>query len=373
MTRPEMEGGQRAARAGAGVILHGWNRDIPPLSANLRDHLAATLPSRPYCSDDLQHGVYIRPQDEALKARYMQLNQRNRAATLLFDVDTSEAGAAWIDAGLPAPNLIIINPHNGHAKIGYALGVPVTTSYKGRKAPREMLERLELNMTQALGADPSFAGPRAITNNPFHTDWAVRTPTEHLYSLGELLEAIPGHSTSTKLDKAELIGEGRNNTIFEELRAWAYPLARAARTAGDEGRWQQAVRQQAHQINARFICPLRPREVDAIGKSVSKYTWKNAENFKASKIGGVKRALVESKDREPMTAQEARERMSEGRACSAQIQRDATRNKIIQAVGELIQAGVSSPSKAQIAQRAGLGVATVGRYRASLNMDASGN
>ncbi len=344
---------------------------IPPLTPTLATHFDANLPARPYCADNLRAGVVIRPRAEAMKARYMQWNQRNRAATLIFDVDTPEAGAAWIDADLPPPSLIVTNPRNGHAKLAYALAVPVTTSHKGRVAPREMLERLEVNMTRALGADPSFSGARAITNNPFHTQWVTHTPSTHLYSLGELLASVPG--PSVRPEKAELIGEGRNTTIFHELRQWAYPLARAAHDAGNQDRWNAAVRAEAHKINARFVNPLRPREVDRIAQSVSVFSWRNAHNFKAAKIGGVKRALIESKHREPMTPEEARERMSEGRTYSAQVQRNATADRIIQAIGQLIQAGAFNPSKAQIAQVAGVSVATVARYRASLNTNGGGN
>lgn len=370
MTRLGTQAGDSAARASAHIILQGFNpSDTSKLC--LIEHLSNTLPSRPYCSDDLQAGVYIRPQPEALKARYVQWNQRNRAATLLFDIDRNEAGASWIDNDAPVPNVIVMNPKNGHVKIGYALAVPVTTSYKAHKAPREMLERLEVNLTKLLGADPSFSGVRAVTNNPFHPDWVVRTPTSHLYTLGELLEAVPG--PTVKPGRAELIGEGRNVTIFHELRTWAYPLARAARMAGNEGKWTDAVKQQAHQINARFINPLRPREVDAIAKSVSRFAWNNAHNFKASKIGGLKRSLIESKERQPLTQEEARERMRDGRAYSAQIQRDTSRNRIIEAIGELLQAGIVAPSKAQIAKQAGVSESTVTRYRAAINTDAGGN
>ena len=371
-------GSSEAGAGGAGIIVQGDGHG-PELSAmlgaglspELARHFDATLPTRPYCADDLRAGVVIRPRDEALRARYLQWNQRHRAATVLFDVDTAEAGAAWIDAGLPPPNLIVINPKNGHAKLAYALAVPVTTSHKGRKAPREMLDRLRLNMTAALRADPYFSGGAAITNNPIHPAWAMYSPTSHLYSLGELLETVPG--PATRPEKGELIGEGRNRTIFDELSRWAYPLARAARESGDRARWDRAVREQAQRLNARFINPLRPREVDGIAKSVGKFAWENARKFKASQIGGVKRALVESKDREPMTPEEARQRMSEGRAYSAQVQRNATADRIIHAIGQLAQAGNLNPSKAQIARAAGVSERTVANYRARLNADGGGN
>lgn len=372
MTRLGTQAGNSAAQAGAQTILHGFGT-TSAAESSLFDHLAVTLPARPYCSDDLLRGVYVRPQSEAIKTRYLQWNQRHKAATLLFDIDQPEAGAAWIDQGAPVPNVIVMNPKNGHVKIGYALAVPVTTSPKAHKAPKEMLGRIEAGLTRLLGADPSFSGVRAITNNPFHRDWIVRAPTSHLYSLGELLEALPGEIGIVAIEKEKQVGHGRNQTIFDELRAWAYPLARAAEATGDFERWLKEVRKRAHHINSQFTYPLLYREVDRIGRSVAEYSWRNAHKFKASVIGGVKRSLVESKDREMMTPAEAHERMQDGQAHAVHQQRNAGRNKIIQAIGELARAGITNPSKAQIAKRAGISERTVARYRAMLNTDAGGN
>ncbi len=48
---------------------------------------------------------------------------------LRFDIDTEGGGAAWIEAELPAPNLVVINPRNGHAHLVYLLGAWVQTDF----------------------------------------------------------------------------------------------------------------------------------------------------------------------------------------------------------------------------------------------------
>lgn len=353
----------------------------------VQQHFADNLPTRPYCTDTLQHGVFIRPQAEALHARYLQWNPRFRVASILFDIDRDEGGAAWIDEGAPAPNWVVINPANGHAKIGYALAVPVTTSERGRPQPRDMLQRVEVGFTHWLKADPAFTG--RVTNNPVHPAWITRSGTAHLYGLAELLDAMPYGITARKVTRSDLVSEGRNTTIFHDLRRWAYGQALAAREAGSYENWIVQLQEHAQALNT-FDTPLPAREVQHIARSVGRWTWTNAPRFSASKLGGTKRSKIKSEKRERWTGEpvltiqtsagvqraytaEARERMVDGAGHTAQVKRSASRDRIVSAIGQLIAQGITNPSRSQIARAAGVSEATVKRFRASQNLEGKGN
>jgi len=65
------------------------------------------------------------------RARWPRSRRTRRAelTALRFDIDTEGGGAAWIEAELPAPNLVVINPCNGHAHLIYLLGGWVRTDF----------------------------------------------------------------------------------------------------------------------------------------------------------------------------------------------------------------------------------------------------
>ncbi|MDV7393619.1 primase C-terminal domain-containing protein, partial [Arthrospira platensis SPKY1] len=67
-------------------------------------------------------------------------------------------------------------------------------------------------------------------------------------------------------------GLGRNCTLFDRLRHWAYKAIRQGWPSYE--RWLMAVEQRAHAYND-FSTPLSSNEVDHIAKSVAKFTHKN--------------------------------------------------------------------------------------------------
>ncbi|WP_181963290.1 primase C-terminal domain-containing protein, partial [Klebsiella pneumoniae] len=68
-------------------------------------------------------------------------------------------------------------------------------------------------------------------------------------------------------------GLGRNCTLFDRTRKWAY---RAIRQGWPEyGQWLQACYERASAYNLQFAAPLDENEVAGIAQSIAKWTSKN--------------------------------------------------------------------------------------------------
>jgi hypothetical protein len=228
-----------------------------------------SIPKFLFCSNNFEQGVYKRPRDEALKMKYIGLNARNRQVFVTFDVDREEAGAAWIDAFLPQPTLIVRNPQNGHAHITYMLAHPVATSAIAHFKPQIYLNAIQAAYVQRLGADMRYTG--RLTKNPWSTAWSTIENDNLAYELWDLAKWVD-LSTPAKAKIVENV-EGRNCTIFDTLRLWAYKAIRDYWHDSFDA-WEQAVKIEAAKANI-FLDQLPPREVSCIARSVAGWTWRH--------------------------------------------------------------------------------------------------
>jgi hypothetical protein len=115
-----------------------------------------------------------------------------------------------------------INQENGHAHIVYGMSAPVLVdSPDMRQAPLRYLCAVEAAFRAKLDADQDYAG--LLTKNPVHPLWRTLRGPRLDYDLGELAEYVdlPKHIRK-RGKKPEEIGLGRNVTVFEDLRQWAY-------------------------------------------------------------------------------------------------------------------------------------------------------
>jgi hypothetical protein len=71
-----------------------------------------------------------------------------------------------------------------------------------------------------------------------------------------------------------LVGVGRNVTLFETARRWAYRQVLAYRLGGTQETFSKAVLEHCEELNNGFETPLNFSEVKATAKSISKWTWK---------------------------------------------------------------------------------------------------
>lgn len=229
------------------------------------------LAHKPYCSNDLGYGLKILPKSLALQKKYIQHNKPLMAGWIVLDCD--KAGAfelAGQKSAVPPPNFIVYNQENGHCHIFYGLKAPVCTSELGRLKPLKLLSAIELALLDMFEADPLYTG--LISKNPTHNAWELQEFQEDLWELGEL----QGWLDLNKPAKSKIvIGVGRNCTIFDTVRKWAYKNVLSYRLAGAKVEaFQGAVLEQCQSVNSTFSSPLLLAELQAIAKSIAKWVWK---------------------------------------------------------------------------------------------------
>jgi len=198
-------------------------------------------------------------------------------AWLIFDVDRPGAAYAWEQANLPPPTIAIVNPANAHAHLLYGLTSPVCMSDAARGAPIRLAAAVQAAYLARLGADPRYGG--LVAKNPLHAAWRTLW-VQYLYDLGELAEYV---ELPRRVPRREVLGLGRNCSLFDELRFWAYRwvlIYQQNGAGGDE--WRRAVLGQAELLNV-FDQPLSFNEVKTIAKSVATWVWRHfsAEDFSA--------------------------------------------------------------------------------------------
>jgi hypothetical protein len=225
------------------------------------------LPRRPYCSNDLQQGLLIRPTETALSHRHIQPNAPLAVSWLIFDLDYAQAAWAWEKENLPPPTICIVNPENTHAHLIYGLNTPIVTSEAAHDAPIRYAAAVQAAFLAKLRADTSYAG--LITKNPLHPSWRV-VWVNKLYDLSELAEYV---TLSKRKPERLTLGLGRNCQLFDDLRGWAYQWTRIYKKNGATfGEWNAALLGKAEQLN-QFEYPLTYSEVKAVSRSIGKWVW----------------------------------------------------------------------------------------------------
>jgi hypothetical protein len=300
------------------------------------------LPQRPYCTDDLETGTRIRRRDIAATKAYLQPNHAKHIVYLPFDIDRQNAGAAWIDGDVPQPTITVFNPNNGHAHLLYELSVPVTDHYEHLK-PMRYLEAIRYAYTERLEADAGYAG--ILIKNPLHSRWPVRC-NDVAYSLGELaeyVELVPYYQRKPANDLSVL---GRNCSLFEQARQYAYQIAKKH---GTEHNLMADIENFCLEHNV-FAIALSLAEVRCIAKSVSRWTWKHRHEL------GTKKRLLQLDRALPLT-----ERQSLGAAHTASVKHKATEKRIIQAIGDLPATG-KRITKAEVSRVTGIHRKTLERF-----------
>nr|WP_256467999.1 replication initiation protein [Yersinia ruckeri] len=225
------------------------------------------LPLKPYFSDDLHFGVRIAGKERAILAKYIQFNQPHAMFWLGFDVDRLGAAIDWSDRNAPAPTLSITNPENGHAHLLYALKTSIRTAPDGKMKPLKYAAAVENALRKKLDADVGYSG--LICKNPNHGHWKIAVWQPELYTLDWLADSLDLNAANDKEIVADY-GLGRNCTLFDKTRKWAY---RAIRQGWPEYKqWLQSCYERAYAYNLQFAVPLDEKEVSGVAKSVAKWT-----------------------------------------------------------------------------------------------------
>jgi hypothetical protein len=239
----------------------------PPLLQVFRD----SLPGRPYCTDQLGN-LQVRQKAQAIKRRYVQQNTPWDLKWLVYDVDRPTAHFDWYDLDAPAPNLTVTNLDNGHAHLIYGLQVPVYKQPEARIKPLHFAASIDVALCDLLRADPGYAG--LICKNPLSQNWHTLELCPYLYDLNWLAEYVDLKPFSDRRKHLPAVGLGRNCTLFDVTRRWAYPKRRKEYFLNEEF-FVYEVTAYAAERNSEFSVPLPWTEVKATGKSIGRWTWEN--------------------------------------------------------------------------------------------------
>ncbi|UYZ90972.1 replication initiation protein (plasmid) [Moraxella bovis] len=233
--------------------------------------LLSDLPTKPYCTN-FKGACYVRPKNIALQHAYIQPNHPSVIRWLVFDVDDSQALFAFHDNLAPPPQLIIVNPSNGHAHYCYKLTEKVGLVGNSSLKAVRYLKAVYRALQDKLGADVGYSGN--LIKNPVHSDWhghVYTTGASISYSLGELAHYLY-LPTATELASISATNSdnfylGRNHEIFERARKPAYVIADSCNYT----ELYNEVLAMATSINNSFIDPLEPKELHHIAKSIASF------------------------------------------------------------------------------------------------------
>lgn len=210
---------------------------------------------------------------DALRHRHIQANPHALANLLVVDCDHQDAHARGISAtgSHPMPNAIVENPRNGHAHLVWALLEPVTKTERAHLKPLAYAASVTEGLRRALDGDAGYSG--LMTKNPLHVDWAAEWFTDELYSLDQIAHSLgsnlPPFDWRKHHDVSELSGLGRNCSLFETSRHWAYREVR--HWLGDAAGFARAIEAGVQERNLAFAEPLPVPEANGVARSITKW------------------------------------------------------------------------------------------------------
>jgi hypothetical protein len=229
------------------------------------------LPPKPYHTNDYSFGKNIGGLSLALKSRHIQPNSLTHKYFMIFDLDSDMSVLDWADKGLPAPHLIVRNLDNGRSHMTYILKTSVKNDVSGRLKPIKYCSDVEHGLAVKIGADMNFNG--LLTKNPFKVSaYKVFSFEDKPYDLDYLNEFVDRglvrHQREAKKAKhvEDGFASGRNCTLFENLRLWAYSNWHRCH----HSELRSNILDQAMAFNS-FECPLGTNEVETIVDSVYRF------------------------------------------------------------------------------------------------------
>lgn len=226
-------------------------------------------PFRPWASNDVKNqGVTRKPRQEALGMKYIQANVSGARNLIILDIDQDDA--AWglkskifDDSSLPVPHFISTNPGTGHAHYGLFIeGVAKT----GKQL--HAFEKARRGLSVVAGGDPFYSGN--IFRNPL-SGWADTEFFEApLYTFKEL-QAFTANTLIPSRKEVLEQGEGRNVTLFERGRAFAYREYYKALRTGSTAFFADSLEAYLVAENALFPVMLPRSEVLSVCRSIDSW------------------------------------------------------------------------------------------------------
>lgn len=248
------------------------------------------LPYKPNATNWLQDGQRPMHREHALTMRYIEHSPYALVGSIVIDCDHVDTALRAFERPKdhPDPNWVAQSP-SGRGHIGWWLKAPVCKSDSARLKPLRFAQRVEAGLRLAVGGDPAYAG--RLTKNPIHEDWETIFGPADPYDLADLVIPATPRQMPRKPERAS--GLGRNVTMFDTARKWAYPMWWHHRQ-GTALEWEHLVLEYCrYEVNDLFSDPLPFSEVLATSRSISRWIWRNftEERFRETqairgRIGG---------------------------------------------------------------------------------------
>lgn len=311
------------------------------------------LPDKVLFTDELSHGLRILPKEYTTARIYVGLNQLYRHY-IPIDLDRPDSLYAFRKAGIPQPTIMTVNKDNGHAHYLYALNKPVIFTDKSRLHPQEYFKEITESLEFQLDADPNFVG--LITKNPLSNFWHTET-NDVSFDLKDFKEYILNRLPKqfrkrNPINRIINNPSGRNCTVFDTVRFFAY---NQVKFCDSQSELLSKVIQLALDLNSQFDTPLPIRELQDTAKSVSKWTYQRKEFFYERRYKN--RGIMGLGD----SNLTLKEKQQKGAKYSASIKANATKDKITNAIAELLRSGKKATQR-EIAAHTGLNLETVNRH-----------
>lgn len=244
------------------------DRDGAALEESALDRLARTLPHTLLASTDkdFTRGARRMHRNVALaNAREICLDPFGWRVAIKLDVDRADGATAWATADLPEPNIVTVNPENGHAHYVYQL-----QHWVREDRPREvaLYDAIANAMAVEIGADSHYVGK--FTHNPFHAAYVPHEYESEPYDLKTLAKRM-GVSRRVHIRVPSTHDDAsRNCRLFFTTTRWAREQILERPTSFTD--WHTAVFAFVDQHNT-FEQPLPSNEVRSIARSVARYWW----------------------------------------------------------------------------------------------------
>ncbi|EOB4122203.1 replication initiation protein [Vibrio parahaemolyticus] len=234
------------------------------ISAIFKDSLPEFINSQPKKGSAT---VYL-PKAQAIQLERFKAYQNDRH---FFMVDHDKAPCRAERLYDIEPNIVVYNVQNPERHQAFwLLKDPVHCQAKAKACkPYRYMRAIEAAYDAKYQADIHFA--RYIHRNPLF--WAADTDWRHdrAYTLSELAEVVDMQPERIKRGQRLVTDGGRNNTLFNDLRSWAYPNALVARQSSyDE--WHKQIVTRAIAYNT-FDNPLPLNETLVVARSVAEFTY----------------------------------------------------------------------------------------------------
>lgn len=233
-----------------------------------KDH----LPQKAYSCDQFDVDNKVRQLEYAIKKRYIQPNDFNSTAWLVFDIDRATCpDEIKHDRLAPEPTVFVQNRANQHAHLFYLLRKPVHQNKHSSQDAIKFAAAVQYGLAVKLDADLGYAG--LLAKNALHEHWRVIETMPYAYELHELGESVDLKLLNTKIKDRPEYGLGRNCILFDKVSQWSYRAIRQGWP--DYEQWHKAVLARTEMLNHKFTTPMLYNEYKHIAKSIANWTHSN--------------------------------------------------------------------------------------------------